>query len=122
MTIEYLKKADKTAQTGQQDVEARVREMLGKIEQGGEQAVRDYAAELDGWNGEIVVSEQARADAVHRVPAQLKKDIDLAHHHVRHFAEAQRAAILDTEIEVAPGLIAGHRNIPVARHPFQYTR
>ncbi len=57
-----------------------------------------------------------------KVAKQLKKDIDLAHDHVRHFAEAQRAAILDTEIEVAPGLTTGHRNIPVAGHPFQDTR
>jgi sulfopropanediol 3-dehydrogenase len=47
------------------------------------------------------------------VSPKLRDDIRFAHDNVRRFAEAQRASILDTETEVLPGLIAGHRNIPL---------
>ena len=64
--------------------------------------------------GDIVVSATERERAAASLPQNLKGDIAFAHDKVRRFAEAQRAAILDTEIELMPGLVAGHRNIPVA--------
>lgn len=113
MSVTYLKKATKTAATGETDVEHRVREMLEEIEQGGEEKVREYARTLDNWMGDIVVSDEERQQAIDQVSDRLKRDIDLSHQHVQKFAQAQREAILDTQIEVAPGLIAGHKNIPL---------
>ncbi|WP_299396052.1 histidinol dehydrogenase [Pelagibius sp.] len=114
MATEYLKKADKTAATGEQDVRQTVQQILDDIEAGGEARARDYAAKFDRWEGEILVSPDARAAAAEKVPQKLKDDIRFAHDQVRRFAEAQLAALPDTEVELQPGLVAGHRNIPMA--------
>jgi sulfopropanediol 3-dehydrogenase len=113
MTIRYMKKAGKTAATGEQDVRATVQAMLDEIEAGGEAKVRDYAAKFDKWEGEIVVSPEERAAAAGKVPQRLKDDIRFAYDQVRRFAEAQKDALRDTRIELSPGLLAGHRNIPM---------
>lgn len=114
MSIRYLKKAAKTAASGEQDVRATVQAILDEIEAGGETKVRDYAAKFDKWDGEIVVSEEARKAAADAVPERLKDDIRFAHDQVRRFAEAQKDSIRDAQVELRPGLIAGHRNIPMA--------
>jgi sulfopropanediol 3-dehydrogenase len=113
MTADYLKRAPKTAASGEANVRATVQKMLDEIEAGGEAKAADYARRLDQWEGDIVVSASERKQAAAKVPDKLKADIRFAHDHVRRFAETQRAAILDTEVELSPGLIAGHRNIPV---------
>ncbi len=110
---EYLKRAEKTAASGESDVRATVEKMLAEIEAGGEAKAAEYARSLDKWEGGIVVTAEERAAAAGKVPQRLKDDIAFAHDHVRRFAEAQRAAILDTEVELSPGLVAGHKNIPV---------
>jgi sulfopropanediol 3-dehydrogenase len=111
--IEYLKKAVKTATTGEEDVRERTASMLREIETGGEQVAIRYAKELDRWEGEIAVSEEALNAAEMSVPEQLKADIRLAHDNVRRFAEAQLATIGDMQIEVVPGLLAGQKQIPI---------
>ncbi len=114
MASEYLKRAAKTAATGESDVRVTVQTMLDEIEAGGEDKAADYSRRLDKWDGAIVVTAAEREAAAAKVPAKLKNDIRFAHDKVQRFAQAQRAAILDTEVELLPGLIAGHRNIPVA--------
>jgi sulfopropanediol 3-dehydrogenase len=111
VALHYLKRASRTAAKDAADVRSQVVDMLRQIESGGEDAVRRFARDLDRWTGEIVVSEAARAQAGAKIPARLRADIETAHANVRRFALAQRAAIADTEIEVVPGLWAGHRNI-----------
>ena len=113
MAVEYLKKAGKTAATGEQDVRATVQAILDDIEAGGEAKAREYAAKFDKWEGEIVVSREAREAAAEKVPQRQKDDIRFAHDHVRRFAEAQKDAIRDAQVELRPGLVAGHRNIPM---------
>ena len=113
MSIVYLKKATRAASTGEGDVRAKVETLLAGIEAGGEEAVRRLCRELDGWEGEIVVSKAAWDVAEGQLSRQLKEDIQLAHRHVRRFAEAQRKAISDVEIEMMPGLTVGHRNLPL---------
>jgi sulfopropanediol 3-dehydrogenase len=114
MTIEYLKKAARTAETAQEDVRATVQSMLQAIEAGGEEVARSYAREHDKWEGEIRVGADEIAHAANAVPAKLRDDIRFAHDNIRRFAEAQRATIADCEIEVQPGFWAGQRQIPVA--------
>ncbi|MEL6747513.1 MAG: histidinol dehydrogenase, partial [Pseudomonadota bacterium] len=109
----YLKRAAKTAATGEQDLRATVQAILDDIDQGGDAAVRTYAEKFDKWDGEIVVSDAARAAAADEVNQKLKDDIRFAHDNVRRFAQAQRASIQDTEMEILPGLIAGQKQIPV---------
>lgn len=112
--MEYLKKASKTSSTGEQDVRATVQSMLDDIEAGGEDVVRKYAEKLDQWSGEIVVDADARAASHKLVNQRLKDDILFARDNVQRFAEAQRATIGDTELEIVPGLIAGQKQIPVS--------
>ena len=114
MSVTYLKTATRTAATGEADIRASVEAMLAEIEAGGEAKVRELAAKLDGFDGEIVVSDAAMAAAEAAVPAKLRDDIHVARDNVRRFAEAQRAAIGDVEIEVSPGLWAGHKTFPLA--------
>jgi len=113
MSVLYLKKAEKTAATGEQDVRETVQKILDEIEAGGDAAARAYAAKFDRWEGDIVVSEADMAAARDRVSQQLKDDIRFAHDQVKRFAEAQLSAIEDTAVELRPGLVAGHRNIPM---------
>ena len=112
--MEYLKKAAKSASTGEQDVRSTVQGMLDDIEAGGEDVVKGYAQKLDGWEGDIVVSAEQRAASHKLVNQRLKDDIRFAHDNVRRFAEAQMASIGNTEVEILPGLIAGQKQIPVS--------
>ena len=112
--MEYLKKAAKSASTGEQDVRATVQDMLDEIEKGGEDVVQSYASKLDKWEGDIVVSDDQRKAAHKQVNQRLKDDIKFAHDNVRRFAEAQMSTIKDTQIEILPGLIAGQKQIPVS--------
>ncbi|MEM7669694.1 MAG: histidinol dehydrogenase, partial [Pseudomonadota bacterium] len=112
--ITYLKEAPKTSATDSGETRKIVQDMLDAIEAGGEDVARDYAASLDKWTGDIVVSAEAMAAAADQVPQKLKDDIRFAHDNVRRFAEAQLATMTDTELEVIPGLIAGQKQIPVS--------
>ncbi len=114
MTIEYLKKADPHAASDQSDVQAAVRTLLAEIEQGGDHAASACAEKFDGWTGPALVSQDTLDAAAHQLPEKLKADIRFAHDNIRRFAEAQKATILDCELEVQPGFFAGQKQIPVS--------
>ncbi len=114
MTMIYLKKSTRSAETGQTDVRAAVEAMLDEIARDGDAAAVRFARDLDKWHGDIVVSPETRAAAAALVPAKLKDDIRFAHRNISRFAEAQRATILDCNIEILPGLMAGQKQIPVS--------
>ncbi len=113
MAIEYLKKATKTAATGEEETRRIVADMLAEIEARGEQAARDYGKKLDGWDGDIVVGREAVEAACAKVPQRLKDDIRFAHDRVRDFAVKQRESIGEFEAELSPGLWAGQKLIPM---------
>lgn len=113
MSITYLKKAEKTAATGEDNTRDIVAEMLSAIEAGGEDKAREYNEKLDNYTGDIVVSEQQIAQATAAVPQAVKDDIQFAYERVRRFAEKQREALIDFETELSPGLFAGQKQIPV---------
>jgi sulfopropanediol 3-dehydrogenase len=113
MTIQYLKKATKTANTGEDNVGAIVSDMLSKIETGGEQQVRDYSLQLDKWDGDILVSEEAINEAASQLSQEMKDDINFAYNNVKNFAEAQLNSLTEFEVELSPGLFAGQKLIPV---------
>ena len=112
--VEYLKNAVRTAETGQDDVRAKVETLLADLEVGGDDVARRLAAEFDRWDGEILVSEADLEAAEAAVPERLKNDIQFAHDNIRRFAEAQKGTIADCEIEVVPGVTAGQKQIPVS--------
>ncbi len=95
-------------------VRATVEQILAEISARGEAAVRDYSARFDKWSPESFrLTEREIAEAVDSLPAQTLDDIRFAQAQIRGFAEAQRAALQDLEIETLPGVVLGHRNIPV---------
>jgi len=113
MPIQTLKKAAKTPETETGNARAVVEEMLAAIRKGGEQAVRDYAAKLDKWTGEILVTPAEIERRTAGIPAGTKRDIEFATDQVRRFALAQRESMREFRTEVRPGLVAGQRLIPV---------
>ena len=114
MAITYLKSADFRPLVENKDIRHIVASMLAKIEQDGEDAVREYAQKLDGWTGDIVLSDEDRRAACARVPEGLKNDIRFAHANIQRFAQAQKATMGECEVEVVPGLIAGQKQIPIS--------
>jgi len=113
MATTYLKRADKNPTTGEDDTRAVVNRMLAEIEHGGEAKALDYARELDGFDGEVVVSAEAVESAAAALPQAVKDDIRFSYDRVRQFAEAQRASMTEFETELSPGLFAGQRLVPV---------
>ncbi len=113
MSRTYLKRAKRTAESGQDAVRHSVQSMLDRIERDGDAAVLSFARELDNWRGDVLVSEADLAAAERAVPEKLKADIRFAHDNIRRFAEAQKATISDCQIEVQPGFWAGQKQIPV---------
>ena len=112
MFPDYLKKASKTSSSDSESVRATVQSILTEIEAGGDAAAKRYAAKFDGYEGNLILTADEIAAAAERVPAKLKDDIRFACDNVKRFAQAQKATIQDTEIELAPGLIAGQKCIP----------
>ncbi len=113
MAITFLKNATPRPPSESADLRDLVAIMLTIIEREGERSVRRYSEQLDGWKGDIVLSDADRAQAVRRVPQDLKDLIGFAHGNVRRFAEAQKATLSDCEVELMPGHWAGQKQIPV---------
>lgn len=111
---EYLKKATLTSKSDASNVHATVKGILADIEARGDAAAMEYAAKFDGYEGNVILTQDDIDAATAAVPDRLKDDIKFAADNVRRFAEAQRATLIDTELEVVPGLIAGQKTIPVA--------
>ncbi len=110
---EYLKKAERTSTDDAGDVRATVQSILDDIENGGEAKAREYAAKFDKYDGNILLTRDEIDEAASKVSQKLKDDIQYAHDNVRRFAEAQKKTIADMEYEIAPGLIAGQKAIPI---------
>ena len=111
--IEYLKRAAKTPETETGHARQVAGDMLADIEARGEAAVRDYAAKLDNWRGEIVVTSADIERRTRDIPSSVKRDIEFATGQVRKFAVAQRNSIREFATELQPGLFAGQRLVPV---------
>ena len=95
-------------------VRATVEGILADIEKRGNAAVRELAEKFDGYSREdFRLSEQEIADAVGKVAKSDIEDIKFAQAQVRNFAQKQRDCIQDLEVETLPGVILGHRNVPV---------
>jgi sulfopropanediol 3-dehydrogenase len=103
------KKAEMNAQV-RQTVEA----ILADIEQRGDDAVREYSAKFDKWSPAIFRMSQAEIDAcIAQLSPQALEDIRFAQAQIRRFAQIQKSSMHDVEIETLPGVVLGHRNIPV---------
>ncbi|MET4700102.1 sulfopropanediol 3-dehydrogenase [Constrictibacter sp. MBR-5] len=112
----YLKRSGEAAAFDRRQVEETVRRMLDDIERNRDEAVRRYARDLDKWQADgFRVSEDRIRDVAQRIPESFKEDYAYALRQVQTFARHQRETMQDLEIETEPGVILGHRHVPVQR-------
>lgn len=86
--------------------------MLAEIQAGGEEAVRRYARDLDGYSGEVVLGETHFAAAEKALAPGVKEDIRFARDRVQDFARRQLQSMHEFQAKLLPGLVAGQRLIP----------
>ncbi len=113
MAREYLKKASKTSRSDAASVTETVQGILADIESGGDGEALRYAEKFDGYSGPVLLSDEDKARAAATVSEQQKDDIKFAHDNIRKFAEHQKSATDDVQMEITPGLVAGQKLIPV---------
>ncbi|WP_322034322.1 histidinol dehydrogenase, partial [Paraburkholderia tropica] len=116
MAIHYLKHG-RTAEESSQDA-AKVRDtvtgILADVTARGDEAVRELSAKFDNWSPErFRLSDDEIAAAVRSLSQGQLDDIKFAQAQVRNFAQAQRESIRDIEVETLPGVVLGHKNMPV---------
>jgi sulfopropanediol 3-dehydrogenase len=91
-----------------------VEDILADVAARGSAAVREYSGKFDQWTpARFRLSGAQIEDCVQSLPAGTIEDIRFAQTQIRNFALAQRACLTDLEIETLPGVVLGHRNIPV---------
>jgi len=95
---------------------ATVEGIIADIRARGDAAVRELSERFDKWSPpSFKLSAEEIRELVARVSPQTIDDITFAQQQIRHFAEIQRAALKDVEVETLPGVVLGHRHIPVGR-------
>ncbi len=112
----WLKRGSKIEERAQTDRKVRelVEATLSEIETRGDAAVRELSVKFDGWDRESYRLSRAEIDrCIETLTPQDRTDIEFAQAQVRNFAQIQRGALRDVEVETLPGVILGHRNIPL---------
>ncbi len=114
--IRHIKSARiEQGMTSDPTVTTTVEGLLREVRDGGDAAVRKLSVKFDGLDrGSYRLDEREINACIDGLTSQERSDLDFAQTQVRNFAEAQRATILDLEVETLPGVVLGHRNIPVA--------
>ncbi len=100
------------------DADAKVRGivegLLADIAARGDAAVREYSQKFDKWDrADYRLTDQEIQACLDQLTGQDLADIRFAQAQVRNFAEHQKAALRDIEVETLPGVVLGHKNIPV---------
>ncbi len=107
IAVQAMKEADTI-------VKETVARIIRQVEQEGDTAVRQLSATYDHWApASFRLSAAEISDIVARTPAAIVDDIRFAQQQIRSFAQQQRASITDIEVETLPGVVLGHKNIPV---------
>lgn len=101
-----------------EDADAKVRAVvestINDVNNRGDEAVRELSEKFDNWSPESFrLSDAQIKEVMASLPEQTIDDIKFAQAQVRNFARVQRAALQDVEVETMPGVILGHKNIPV---------
>ncbi len=97
-----------------QKVRTTVGGIIAEVEENGDGAVRKYSQLFDKWHPEsFLLSESKINEIISQTDPQVIRDIRFAQDQVRNFAEKQRESIRDIEVETIPGVVLGHKNIPV---------
>lgn len=116
MAVKYIKKgmaADESA-ANQAKTRQIVEGILSDVETRGDEAVRELSSKFDKWSPESFrLSDNQIQEIISKIPKATIDDIKWAQAQVRRFAQIQKSALRDIEIETIPGVILGHKNIPV---------
>jgi sulfopropanediol 3-dehydrogenase len=116
MAITHLKSGKPEGERAEDDARVRaiVETTLADIEARGDAAVRDLSAKFDNYEpARFRLNRSEIEAAMQKVSTRDMEDIRFAQAQIRRFAEAQRASMTDIEVETLPGVVLGHRNIPV---------
>jgi len=116
MAIRYLKEGKTQTARAEDDAEVRknVEAILASIETEGDGAVRRLSEKFDNYSPPAFRLSQSEIDALMaQVSTRDMADLKFAQEQVRNFAQIQRDSMLDVEVETLPGVILGHKNIPV---------
>lgn len=114
--IRYLKKGKPSEQKAELNAQVRdtVEQIIQAIEQRGEAAVREYSEKFDRWNPTSLRLSQEQIQAcIDSLSPQAIEDIKFAQAQIRRFAQIQLLSMRDVEVETLPGVVLGHKNIPV---------
>ncbi len=114
--ITYVKQGKSDADVAEADAKVRgiVEDILADIEKRGDTAVRELSEKFDGYAPErFRLNEDEIRTAMGKVAQTDIEDIQFAQAQIRNFAEKQKECLQDLEVETMPGVILGHRNIPV---------
>ena len=111
----YLKKAQPRPAEDLSQVRETVRQIIEKVKQEGEDAVRHYSEAFDQWAPESFrISEDDMQSARDKLPVSMAEDIDYCQSQIRNFAREQMKRLVDFEVETMPGVWLGQKIIPVA--------
>ncbi|MGI9284607.1 MAG: histidinol dehydrogenase, partial [Pseudomonadales bacterium] len=114
--VTYLKQGKDVEESAQIDANVRniVEGILAEIKHDGDEAIRKYSEKFDQWNPETFRLSREQIDACYgELTERAIDDIKFAQAQVRNFAQIQRDALKDVEVETLPGVTLGHKNVPV---------
>lgn len=114
--IRHIKMATATIEDGGTDsaVTKAVEALLAKVRDGGDKAVRELSVQFDKFDRDSYrLTKQEIAACIDALTIREREDLDFAQEQIRRFAEAQKAALKDIEIETLPGVVLGHKNVPI---------
>lgn len=114
--MDYRKMAISPDRVGRDDalVRATVTDIIDQVRLRGDDAVREYSAKFDAWEpGSFRLSEEEIARHLEAVDKKTLEDMAWVQQRVRDFALRQRDCLLDLEVETMPGVILGHRHLPI---------
>lgn len=112
----YLKRGMDAGAIEEADAKVRqtVDSILAEVKTRGDQAIRDLSKKFDKWEpADFKLSPQEVEKAIAQVPKRDLEDIRFAQAQVRNFAQKQRDSMQDIEVETLPGVVLGHKHIPV---------
>jgi len=114
--IRYLKEGKEPETIAEEDDRVRhtVEEILNQVSKRGDDAVREYSEKFDKWTpAQFELSKNEIQNCLDQIGDQAIGDIKFAQTQIRNFAQIQKDALQDVERETLPGVVLGHKNIPV---------
>ena len=89
MAIKYIKKADKSASTDEEETRQRVQDILKDIEQKRDEGIREISRKFDKYEGDVVISREKIEAVIKSLDQKVKDDVQFSYDRVRKFAEHQ---------------------------------